>query len=254
VKCSKEDLIGLIPAAGMGSRLGLPFPKELYPIVNGKKYKPVSQYIFDQILQAGVDHIVFVVNEQKHQLMQYFGNGHRFNCNISYVVQEGLRDQHSRSVTPGLAEAMDAAYHLVKDKIVVFGMPDTIISPDHIFKAALQAMDESHDLLLCLFKTDKPEKSGMVRLGPEETTVLEIKDKPAKTELEWMWGSIIWRPSFNEFLHEAVTNQGIYDYGTIFNAALKSGLKFGGAKFEQGAYLDIGTFDDVAMLGKFKNN
>jgi len=27
-----KDLIGIIPAAGKGVRLGLPYPKELYPI------------------------------------------------------------------------------------------------------------------------------------------------------------------------------------------------------------------------------
>jgi len=28
-----EELIGLIPAAGKGVRLGLPYPKELYPVI-----------------------------------------------------------------------------------------------------------------------------------------------------------------------------------------------------------------------------
>ena len=83
-----QEMIGLIPAAGKGVRLGLPYPKELYPVIRNNHYKPISQFVVDNLTNAGLDHIVFVVNETKHQLMGYFGNGQRFGCNISYVVQE----------------------------------------------------------------------------------------------------------------------------------------------------------------------
>ena len=33
-----EELIGLIPAAGKGVRLGLPYPKELYPVIRENRY------------------------------------------------------------------------------------------------------------------------------------------------------------------------------------------------------------------------
>ena len=82
-----HELIGLIPAAGKGVRLGLPYPKELYPIIRDNHYKPVAQFVLDNLTQAGIQHIVFVINETKHQLIGYFCDGRRFGCNISYVVQ-----------------------------------------------------------------------------------------------------------------------------------------------------------------------
>jgi len=249
MRYSKNDLVGLIPAAGMGSRLGLPFPKELIPLPTKTSYKPVAQSILEQIVFAGVEHIVMVINDQKHQLIKYFGDGHRFGCKISYVVQEQDNDHRRGSVTPGLAEAMNAGYHLVKDKIVVFGMPDTIISPMDTFKIALESSNDQYDLVFCLFKALRPEKSGMVRLG-EPDEVVEIVDKPKETSLAWMWGTIIWKPRFNEFLNDRITNKKIYDYGIILNDALKAGLKFGGVKFENGSYLDVGTFDDISVLGR----
>lgn len=252
MKFDNSELIGLIPAAGKGTRLSLPFPKELYPIIQDNKYRPVSQSILEQIVYAGVDHVVFVVNEHKSQLLQYFGNGHRFNCNVSYVVQEQPKQTNERAITPGLAEAMDAGYHLVKDKIVVFGMPDTIITPKHIFKTALANLRNDYDGIFCLFKAEKPEKSGMVILSDEDE-VLEIVDKPQKTDLEWMWGTVIWKPTFNSFLHDCITNRGVYEYGVIFNEALKSGLKFGGVKFDEGKYLDLGTVDDVVRVKESAN-
>ena len=112
----KEDIIGLIPAAGKGVRLNLPYPKELFPIIHNNKYKPVSQYIFENMLTSGVKHVVFVINESKHQLIGYYGNGQRFkDVNVSYVAQEYL-DHKNRSTSPGLADALNSAYHLIKGK------------------------------------------------------------------------------------------------------------------------------------------
>ena len=112
-----DDFIGLIPAAGKGLRLGLPYPKELYPIIRDNHYKPIAQFVLTNLTVAGLQHVVFVINETKHQLISYFGNGQRFGCQISYVVQERLNHQ-GESTSPGLANALDSAYHLVKDKTV----------------------------------------------------------------------------------------------------------------------------------------
>jgi dTDP-glucose pyrophosphorylase len=113
------EWIGLIPAAGKGVRLNLPYPKELYPIIRHNRFKPVSQFIVDQMTGAGVRHIVFVINENKHQLIGYFGNGARFGCRFTYVVQEQIENS-SASTSPGLANALDSAYHLAQEKIVFF--------------------------------------------------------------------------------------------------------------------------------------
>lgn len=164
---NEHDLIGLIPAAGKGERLGFPFPKELYPVVEKNKYRPVSHYILDNIIQAGVKHTVFVINETKSQLIKYFGNGCRFGCNISYVVQEMRNDNLNVTKTPGLAEAMDTPFHLTKNKIVFFGMADTIIRPANFFKVAIDHLKADVDVILCMFHTDRPEKAGMVRLLDE---------------------------------------------------------------------------------------
>jgi glucose-1-phosphate thymidylyltransferase len=83
---NKQEWIGLVPAAGKGLRLGLPYPKELYPIIRDNHYKQVSQFIVDNLLAAQIKHIVFIINETKGQLIGYCGSGRRFNCSISYVV------------------------------------------------------------------------------------------------------------------------------------------------------------------------
>ena len=238
-----EDIIGLIPAAGKGMRLGLPYPKELYPVIRDNRYKPIAQFVLTNMTAAGLRHIVFVINETKHQLIGYFGDGHRFGCHLSYVVQEPQNGQ-VESTSPGLAQALDAAYHLTRDKTVFFGMADTIMQPSDVLKRAYEAASPSDDVILVLFPTDHPEKFGMVSTDADQR-VVTIVDKPASTELTAMWGCIIWRPQFTEHLHECVNRLGISDFAQVMNSAISNGMRFRGYHVTDGAYIDLGTYEEI---------
>ncbi|HGE71719.1 TPA: hypothetical protein ENX78_12835 [Candidatus Poribacteria bacterium] len=243
----REDWIGLVPAAGKGLRLNLPYPKELYPVIRNNHYKPVAQFVIDQMVGVGIKHIVFVINETKHQLIGYFGSGSRFGCSFSYVVQEDIENNQS-STSPGLGIALDAAYHLTTGKTVFFGMPDTIIQPKNMYRQCMPYLAE-YDLELCLFPTEFPNKFGMVRRN-EEGKVLEIIDKPQKTELKYMWGSIVWKARFTEYLHHKITSEKVYDFASIINQAIRDGLSVHSTIIEDGDYIDLGTYTEILELDK----
>lgn len=243
-----EEMIGLIPAAGKGVRLGLPYPKELYPVIQENRYKPISQFVLDNLRIAGLKHIVFVINETKHQLISFFGNGQRFGCNISYVVQEQV-SQKGASTSPGLAHALDSAYHLVAGKVVFFGMADTIMRPSSVFSFAYKQASSEDDVILVTFDTSHPEKFGMVRTNPDGR-VIEIVDKPKSTSLTRMWGCIIWRPRFTEYLHESVQHKGISDFALIMNTAIQEGFHFRGVQISDGTYIDLGTYDEIMAMDR----
>ena len=243
-----EELIGLIPAAGKGLRLGLPYPKELYPVIQNNRYKPISQFTLDNLTNAGLKQVVFVVNETKHQLIGYFGSGQRFGCDISYVVQEQAIGQ-AQSTSPGLAHALDSAYHQVKGKVVFFGMADTIMRPHDVFAQGYQKSSTDDDVILVLFDTIRPEKFGMVRTDADNR-VVEIDDKPKQTDLTRMWGCIIWRPRFTEFLHESIHKQGISDFALIMNNAIREGYRFRGVPISDGTYIDLGTYDEIMEMDR----
>ena len=243
-----EELIGLIPAAGKGVRLGLPYPKELYPVIRENRYKPISQFVVTNMTVAGIQHIVFVINQNKHQLIGFFGDGHRFGCNLSYVVQE-QRLQEGKSTSPGLANALDSAYHLIIGKTVCFGMADTIMQPENIFSTGLNAASPEDDVIFLLFTTERPEKFGMVQVD-ENQIVKQIIDKPKQTDLTKMWGAIIWRPRFTEFLHESVTKEDISDFALIMNNAIEAGFQFRGVHIKEGVYIDLGTYEEIAELDR----
>ena len=240
-----EDAVGLIPAAGKGVRLGLPYPKELYPIIRENRYKPVAQFIVNNLTQAGVSDVVFVINETKHQLIGHFGNGRRFGCHIAYVVQES-GPAEGKSTSPGLAHALDSAYRLVRQKTVFFGMADTIIEPQDAFSRAWASAEDEDDMMLVVFPTTRPEKFGMVRVD-DAGRVLEIVDKPRQTTLTEMWGCIIWRPRFTEHLHECVA-RGATDFALILNQAIAQGLRVRAFPVRDGSYADLGTYEELSEL------
>jgi glucose-1-phosphate thymidylyltransferase len=164
------------------------------------------------------------------------------------VVQEQV-DHEGKSTSPGLANALDSAYHLVSGKTVFFGMADTIMRPNQVFDTAYSKMAPEDDVVLVLFDTDRPEKFGMVRCGENER-VAEIDDKPKQTDLKRMWGCIIWRPKFTEYLHDCVQQKKISDFALIMNHAIRDGFNFKGVHIVDGMYIDLGTYDEIMEMDR----
>lgn len=254
---SVKNLIGIIPGAGQGSRLApFPCPKELFPIgyqdytVSGivhRRPKVISQYLLENMISAGVNKFLFVISEGKSDIMKYYGDGSRFNTLISYLYQEKPN---------GMATAINLANPWVEDTTVLFGMPDTIIEPENVFKILLQSHEQNNNsLTLGLFKTDTPTKFGMVDISADGS-ILSTIDKPKETHLTYMWGCCCWEPSFTKLISQYLEiNNGLMNeivIGDIFNQALLLKMKVGGVIFDEGQYMDIGTSDELdKALKKF---
>lgn len=254
---SKGKIVGLIPAAGKGSRLApFPCPKELFPVgyqdfmVNGqtqKRPKVVSQYLIENIIRAGADRLLIIVGDGKADIQKYYGNGSRFGIDIAYLYQEELS---------GMPGALNLAAPWIADATVVFGMPDTIIEPEHAFSDLLQYHMKSDAVLtLGLFETNTPSKFGMVATD-EDNNIIYTVDKPAATTLTTMWGCACWSPQFTVLLSEFL-KKNRYEgkeivLGDVFNYALELKLNVKGFVFKDGQYIDIGTTDELdSALKKF---
>jgi len=60
----------IIPVAGLGTRflpLSKALPKELWPLVD----KPILQYVLDEVIEAGVKKIIFVISPGKEAILDY---------------------------------------------------------------------------------------------------------------------------------------------------------------------------------------
>lgn len=253
----REKIVGIIPAAGKGSRLyPFPCPKELFPIgyqdfeVNGliqKRPKVISQYLIENIINAGAKRLFIILGEEKHDIMRYYGDGSRFDSNIAYLFQEKLH---------GMPLALNLATSWLYEATVLFGMPDTIIEPKNAFLELLNYhQQESSDLTLGLFTTENPSKFGMVDLD-FNNNITNIIDKPSRSSLKYMWGCACWSPTFTKLLNNFVKSNPYNGkemlLGDVFFHAVKSKLIVKGLKFNSGQYIDIGTVDELdSALKKF---
>lgn len=250
------DLVGIVPAAGKGSRISpLPSSKELFPVgfTDGvhqgtpRRYpKVVSQFLLEQLRQAGAKRAIITISPTKTDILQYYGDGSALQLPLAYVVQREAW---------GMPYAIDAAYPwLSSDSVSLFGMPDTVFGPANALEQ-LVSFHQQHqaDITLALFPTTTPWHFGMVDIDARGTA-LQIVDKPPATELRYLWGAGCWNYRFSSLLHEALpTQRPTHEIvlGDLFQEALTRGLKVMGLPMEQGVYLDIGSPEGLQRVMEY---
>jgi len=144
-------------------------------------------------------------------------------------------------VPRGLADALDATFAWVRDRDVCLVLPDTLVAPDDALARVKAELDASRaDLVLGVFPTDHPELLGPVRIA-DDGRVLDVLDKPARTDVRNTWGMAAWSPRFTALLHEAVGAEPEVVLGAVFDRAVKTGLHVRAVAFADGRFVDVGT-------------
>jgi glucose-1-phosphate thymidylyltransferase len=255
-RVANDEVIGLIPAGGLGTRIGpLPCSKELYPVglrqapgQHGFRPKVACHYLLEKMRHAGVTKAYIVLRDGKWDIPAYFKNGAIADMHISYLVL---------SLPFGTPFTLDEAYPFLRQSVVAFGFPDMIFQPEDAFARLLfQQGSSDSSVLLGLFPTIAPEKVDMVEID-SNGRVLGIDIKPAVTEHRYTWGIALWRPLFTDFMHEYVNQrkasaatQPEVSVGNVIQAAIEAGLKVEGLPVSSLPYLDIGTPEGLTLAIK----
>jgi dTDP-glucose pyrophosphorylase len=235
---------GIIPAAGLGSRIQpLAFSKELLPVgsrLEGEVERPraVSEYLVERLVLGGATKICFVISPTKSDIIEYFGGG-LDGASFAYVVQQRAG---------GLCDAVFQALPLIApDEQVLIGLPDTIWYPTD----ALAHLADDRFTFLC-FPVDEPQFFDAV-VSEDDGRVTEIQVKQAQAHSKWVWGAF---KLTGRILHELAElwrepDRGDVYIGTLVNAWLARGGRAWAAK-QGSAYVDVGTLhgwrDAVRLL------
>ena len=250
------ELDGVIPAAGIASRLGpLPCSQEMLPVglfkdVKGGSVhpKPVSYYLLERMQTANVSKVYIVLRKGKWDIPNYFGDGKMMDMSLAYLLMD---------LPFGVPFTIDQAYPFIKEATVVFGFPDIIFKPrDAYVKLLKKQADTLADIVLGIFPARQPHKMDMVDLDKKGRT-RGIQIKPSQTSLRYAWIIAVWTPIFTNFMHECVVNELALDrktnvgvnmkkkqelfVGDIIQKALNNNLCVESVSFSTGSYLDIGT-------------
>ncbi len=241
-----NKLVGILPAAGRGSRLGvIPCSKEIMPLgfhpdssYHPKHWHPVTtiELHLQAFKGAGVDQTAIIIGGSKFDIVEYLGNGYRYGLSIAYFYQEQLR---------GMPFAIDIPSDWFQDATVLFSMPDTLITPSSVMADLVEHhYARQSDITLGIFSTLTPQKFGMVDFD-ESDRIIDFVDKPTKTHLKYMWGCAAWSPRFSYFMTDYLSKIPQESpecvLSDIFLAALHDGLNIQAFISEGSQYHDIGT-------------
>ncbi|MEE8125214.1 MAG: hypothetical protein V3T42_05320 [Nitrospirales bacterium] len=255
-KLEEKEVVGLIPAAGQGKRIGpLPMSKELFPIGfqlidsdQAVRSKVVSHYLLEKFQYAGILKTYIVIRKGKWDIPAYFGDGEFLNMHLSYLI---MREPF------GPPFSLDQAYPFVRNELVAFGFPDILFNPNDAFKQLLDYQKVSQsDVVLALLPAHDPQIMDMVDID-KNGKVRSMLLKPTNTDLCFAWLCGVWTPVFTHFMHDYLqtylkenypqnakedgSEQEDLTVGAVIQDAIKKGLKVHGIPFPDGKYIDIGT-------------
>lgn len=160
----------VIPAAGLGTRflpLSKVLAKELWPLVD----KPILQYVIDEVVDAGVKEVVFVISPEKKEILHYLNKSSQLekclkilgknyclrefrefeekykNISFSYVYQKKpLGDGHAVLLTE----------KLVKNEPCFVLYPDDVVeSKVNCLKQLSKVFEKYHQTVMALCRVPK---------------------------------------------------------------------------------------------------
>lgn len=241
------EAVGLIPAAGYGSRLRpFRYPKELLPLGyapstqadgEGLRIKVVCEYALDNLVEAGVEQAYVVVGDHKCEILRFLSDGRDYRIRLAYL--------HQREVI-GLPFAIDCAYGWIGDRTTALVLPDAIVEPRDAVKQLLELRRQrGAEVVLGVFPTERPQDLCPVRYDDRQRVVALYDKDRSGAGLQNTWGMAVWGPGFAEFLHRQLARATAPEgreltLADLLAAAIADGMEVLALPVAGGKFWDIG--------------
>ena len=198
---------------------------------------------------AGAKEAYFILRKGKWDIPAYYGHGEPLKMHLAYLMM----DQPY-----GAPYTLDQAYPFIQNATILFGFPDILFHPKDAFVRLLERQWETKtDLVLGGFQAENPSKMDMLVVDGQGR-VSDIVIKPARTTLTHTWILAVWTARFSRYLHEYVIddrrtrskynvnpNDSEVFVGDVIRAAIKDRWTVETVFFDHGAYVDVGTPEDM---------
>lgn len=212
-------IYGLIPIGGQGTRLGLPFSKEMLPQKNYGFYNPVSNHLVQKMLLAGAEKIYFIHGKSiKQDVASYYADESRFQ----HVLQHEL----------GFANVLKDFYlhsRIEDSDQCFFGLPDSVFDGN-----PFPEMLSHTGICAGLFTTSPSTKVDRLTI---DATRFEVKTAKTDHNSEHFWGVIKFDGRDIRRFHEDDVYAQTREIGDILNV-------YGFEKVYGNSYIDIGTWEN----------
>ena len=220
----------VFPVAGFGTRM-LPatkaIPKEMITLID----KPLIQYAVEEVIDAGIERIIFITGRTKKALEDHFDVNVELNSQLELSGKKDILKDMKRisemvdiiyvrqKYMLGLGNAIMCVKDIVKDEPFAVILPDDIIlSEIPVTKQLMECYDKVERPVISLMPVEKGETSkyGRYILTPEVISALSKIEKGAGGELQ-----------LTDALKYTATYHDVYGYefeGKRFDCGTKEGL------------------------------
>jgi NDP-sugar pyrophosphorylase family protein len=240
------DLTVILPCAGEGTRLSLPFPKEVFSI---EKHKSLIDYSFDLFSNYGRRDVQFIItlNENKTEIVKYLSRyKHRFN--ISFTYFNPTETEYTGSIK--------SAKHLFGEKNLVL-LPDTFLKMK-TSEDILDLVDNSLNETGFTFFFKREKSPDMLRTKgalviSEDNQVIDYEDKPQENleRFNAFWCAFSFRKrvfdSCIEFMEKSTLNH------RLLVDEIKNTPIYNSKAIEVDEYIDLGTWEQIYKFVSNKN-
>lgn len=180
----------------MGTRLKLPYPKELVPVSHADgSVITVLESNLQQLSRAGIDEAVIVIRAEKEIIRSYLGDFHhgvklRYTYQQDRRTREGLPD--ALLTAQDLCSGYDLCIMLMGD--VFFTDPNTVR-----YLTSMMHLASKAQVGLSMWETREPWRFGVVQVDGFRVT--SVIDKPQHlTPPQKFWGACAFRRGFWPYL------------------------------------------------------
>jgi len=191
-------------------------PKELLPVFD----RPAIQYVVDEALAAGIEHIVFVTGRNKGAIEDYFDRAYELEVTLREKgktaelkeVEGPVRAAGSMSFVRqqgalGLGHAVWCARDIIGDEPFAVMLPDMLMmAKPSCLAQMVEAYNKVGGNIIAVEPTDTPERYGVITPESREGRLIKMKgmvEKPKREEAPsnlFISGRYILQPEIFELL------------------------------------------------------
>ena len=231
----------ILPAAGNGTRLNLPYPKEILRVDKEKALIDNSFDLFDGLGREDVEFVV-VVNEEKTEIIKYLAK-YKSQYNVSFTYQNPDEIEYTG--------AIKSAKHLFGENNIVL-LPDTLLTlPEGVNLADQVHKHLEENSFSFLFKPESNEQmlntKGCLQLDKAQR-VLAYEDKPSQnmSRFNGYWCAFAFK---KEVFDECIS---FMEQSTLKLENPKTVIEqtsiFGSKAIQVKDYKDLGTWEEIGKL------
>jgi len=263
----------IIPAAGYGTRL-LPItkilPKAMVPLLT----KPAIQYIIDELVSAGVNHVIIITGWKENLIKEYYRSEPKEMIKWLSSIDRGDVIDYIKSLVPekvnimfkkqevldGLAGAIVRGYTFLGDDNFIVSLGDNIIIEKET-GSLIRDMIKVHEkfnasvtLAVAEIPREKVEKFGVIGYSKSFSTdgikvyeVNELREKPPINEAPSnlaIVGRYILSSESITYLKNAPIIKGELSETDAFKKMIDDGHKVLAVDLGEREWYDIGSVDE----------